>query len=106
MLSSRILCVNGRPEIEIDGRLLPAAAYTTYFEERSRYEDFIKAGYRIFFVNISMTALPINSAVTGFTPSAWACLRIPHTRITANLRTRCAKFCAPAPMLIFFRAST
>ncbi len=68
MLSSRILCVDGRPEIEIDGRLLPAAAYTTYFEERSRYEDFIKAGYRIFFVNISMTALPINSAVTGFTP--------------------------------------
>ena len=68
MLSSRVVRANGRTELMIDGNLLPATAYTTYFEERSRYEDFIAAGYRIFFVNVSMTALPINSAVTGFTP--------------------------------------
>ncbi|MBR6728426.1 MAG: hypothetical protein IKM08_09565 [Clostridia bacterium] len=68
MLNSCIESANGRPELVINGKRLPAAAYTTYFEERSRYEDFIEAGYRIFFVNISMTALPINSAVTGFTP--------------------------------------
>ena len=68
MLSSAVLRANGRTELVIDGRCVPAAAYTTYFEERSRYEDFAEAGYRIFFVNISITALPINSAVTGFTP--------------------------------------
>ncbi|MBQ9098317.1 MAG: hypothetical protein IJY50_02710 [Clostridia bacterium] len=68
MLSSTIQRVDGRTELRIDGVLTPAAAYTTYFEERSRYADFVQAGYRIFFVNVSMTTLPINSAVTGFTP--------------------------------------
>ena len=68
MLSSTIRRVDGRTELRIDGVLTPAAAYTTYFEERSCYADFVQAGYRIFFVNDSMTTLPINSAVTGFTP--------------------------------------
>lgn len=68
MLSSSVLRAKDRTELKIDGKLLPAAAYTTYFEERSCYEDFVRAGYRIFFVNLSMTTLPINSATTGFTP--------------------------------------
>ena len=68
MLNSSIRHEKDRVTLWIDGQVLPAAAYTTYFEERSRYEDFIAAGYRIFFVNVSMTALPINSAGTGFTP--------------------------------------
>ena len=67
MIESRILFRNGRPRLVIDGKETPAAAYTTYFRERARYEDFIKAGYRIFFVNCSMTLSPINST-TGFTP--------------------------------------
>lgn len=67
MISSEIRNVNGVPRLFFDGVQTAAAAYTTYFEERSRYGDFIDAGYRIFFINVSFTALPINS-VTGFTP--------------------------------------
>ena len=67
MLKSEIKNQNGVPTLWIDGKSVPAMAYTTYFHERSRHEDFIRAGYRIFFVNVSLTAAPINS-LTGFTP--------------------------------------
>ena len=67
MLKSRIEMKNGTPRLYINGREECAMAYTTYFEERSRYTDFIRAGYKIFFVNVSFTTAPINS-VTGFTP--------------------------------------
>ena len=67
MLKSNIKIKNGNPLLYIDGRRTNAMAYTTYFEERSCYLDFIKAGYRIFFVNVSFTTAPINNQ-TGFTP--------------------------------------
>ena len=67
MLNSQISLVNGSPCLCIDGTPTAAMAYTTYFEERSRREDFVKAGYRIFFVNVSFTLAPINSN-TGFSP--------------------------------------
>ena len=67
MLRSKIESVNGKPTLYIDGKPVTAMAYTTYFEERSRYEDFIRAGYRIFFVNVSFTTLPINT-FTAFSP--------------------------------------
>ena len=68
MLTSCVESVCEKPILKIEGTPVAAMAYTTYFEERSRYEDFIEAGYRIFFVNASFTSLPINSAKTGFTP--------------------------------------
>ncbi len=68
MLKSSIQIKNGTPCLAVEGREMPAMAYTTYFGESARYEDFLAAGYRIFFVNASFTALPINSAATGFTP--------------------------------------
>ena len=58
---------NGRPCICIDGEFFAPLAYTTYFEEKGEYSDFIKSGYRMFFVNVSFTDLPINN-FTGFTP--------------------------------------
>ncbi len=67
MLSSEIRFINNRPYICIDEKLHAAFAYTTYFEECGKYSDFIKSGYRMFFVNVSFTDLPINN-VTGFTP--------------------------------------
>ncbi|MBE6639733.1 MAG: hypothetical protein E7616_09865 [Ruminococcaceae bacterium] len=68
MLKSKIETQNGIPHLYIDNQVTSAMAYTTYFEERSRYEDFINAGYRIFFVNVSFTTSPVNSYATGFTP--------------------------------------
>ena len=68
MLESKVVLQNGIPCLEIDGKIVSAMAYTTYFEERSAYLDFIKAGYKIFFVNLTFTTSPINSASSGFTP--------------------------------------
>ncbi len=66
-MKSQIEFKNGNPYINIDGVLHPPLAYTTYFEECGEFSDFIKAGYRMFFVNISFTDLPINN-VSGFSP--------------------------------------
>lgn len=66
-MTSSIEFSHGRPYIKIDGELHAPLAYTTYFEECAEYSDFIKSGYRMFFVNVSFTDLPINNS-TGFTP--------------------------------------
>ena len=58
---------NGKPYISIDGALHYPLAYTTYFEELGEFSDFIKAGYKMFFINVSFTKLPINN-VSGFSP--------------------------------------
>ncbi len=67
MKKTKIEYKNGKPYISVDGSLLPALAYTAYFEECGEFSDFIAAGYRMFFVNISFTDLPINN-MTGFSP--------------------------------------
>ena len=67
MLKSYIEYKNGNPFINIDGKLHSPLAYTTYFEECGEFHDFIKAGYRMFFVNVSFANLPINN-VTAFSP--------------------------------------
>lgn len=67
MLKTEIKFQNGKPMLSVNGKLHPPVAYTSYFEERGEFSDFIKAGYRIFFVNVSFNDLPINN-YTGFTP--------------------------------------
>ncbi len=67
MAESKLLFINGRPQLDIDGKLYEPFAYTTYFDECGEWEDFIKAGCRIFFVNVSFSSLPINNS-TGFSP--------------------------------------
>ena len=67
MIKSHIEFKNGKPLISINGELHSPLAYTTYFDECGEYSDFIKSGYRMFFVNVSFTDLPINN-VTGFSP--------------------------------------
>ncbi len=66
-MTSSIEFRHGRPYIKIDGELHAPLAYTAYFEECAEYSDFIASGYRMFFVNVSFTDLPINN-VTGFKP--------------------------------------
>ncbi|MBQ6067399.1 MAG: hypothetical protein IJK89_11340 [Clostridia bacterium] len=58
---------NGVPTLFHGDRPFPAAAYMTYLEEYARYEDFAKAGYRLF----SFPALCAGkwiSATKGFRP--------------------------------------
>lgn len=67
MISSEIRFHNGKPLISVNGELHYPIAYTTYFDECGEFTDFIKSGYKMFFVNVSFTDLPINNT-TGFTP--------------------------------------
>lgn len=66
-MKSSVEFKNGKPYISIDGVLHYPLAYTTYFEECGEFSDFIKAGYKMFFINVSFTKLPINN-VSGFSP--------------------------------------
>ena len=67
MLKSKIQFKNGSPVLNVNGEQFAPLAYTTYFDECGKWSDFIKAGYKIFFVSVSFTDLPINNS-TGFTP--------------------------------------
>ena len=67
MIKSHIEFKNGKPLICIDGKLHAPLAYTTYFEECGEFSDFIRSGYRMFFINVSFTDSAINN-VTGFSP--------------------------------------
>ncbi len=67
MLKSHIEFKNDKPFISVNGELHSPLAYTTYFEECGEFSDFIKSGYKIFFINVSFTDLPINN-FSGFTP--------------------------------------
>ena len=66
-MKSQIEFKNGKTFINIDGALHYPIAYTTYFDECGCWTDFISHGYRMFFVNVSFTDMPINN-MTGFTP--------------------------------------
>ena len=67
MLRSCIKFKNNKPYVSVDGELYAPLAYTTYFEECGEFSDFIKKGYKMFFVNVSFTDLPINNS-TAFSP--------------------------------------
>ncbi len=67
-MKSCIKINNGVPALFVNDVHVPEMAYTAYFQENNRYNEFINAGYRIFFINVSFTRQPINSAKTGFCP--------------------------------------
>ena len=66
-MNSSIEFKNGKPYISIGGSLHYPLAYTTYFEECGEFSDFMKAGYKMFFINVSFTEQAINN-VSGFSP--------------------------------------
>ena len=67
MVTSEIKLINGRPILFVDGEKTPAAAYITYFDERSHCQDFANVGYEMYSLCASFSSLPLN-ANTGFSP--------------------------------------
>ena len=67
MIESRIGLKNGRPILLVNGKPTPAAAYITYFDERSHCKDFADAGYKLYSLCASFSSLPLN-ANTGYSP--------------------------------------
>ena len=100
-MKSLITQRNGKPTLLIDGVPVSAVAYTTYFEERSRYEDFLEAGYRIFFVNLSFTVLPINPE-TLFTPFHVGVFEDPSLPDYSEFEAAVSKILAACPDAIIF----
>ncbi len=58
MVTSKIEVINGVPMLKINDEVIGANAYMTYFIENARYDDFAKAGYRLF-------SVPINFSTRG-----------------------------------------
>ena len=67
MSKSEVKVINGVPRLLINDEVVPSCAYTTYFDERNRYEDFAKAGYNLVSVTIAFATRALNM-FTGFTP--------------------------------------
>ena len=101
MLKSSIKTENGKPCLYIDNQRTSAMAYTTYFEERSCYKDFIDMGYRIFFVNVSLTKAPINN-FTGFTPFRIGVFENPECPDYSELENAVRKILRACPNAVIF----
>lgn len=67
MVKSCVKNINGTVKLLINDEVVPSCAYTTYFHERNRYEQFAKAGYQLYSVTIAFASRSMNS-FTGFTP--------------------------------------
>lgn len=67
MANSKVKIINGVPRLLINDDPVASCAYTTYFDERNRYEDFAKSGYKLFSVTVAFASRALN-AFTGFTP--------------------------------------
>ncbi len=67
MAKSCVKNINGTVKLLINEKQVPSCAYTTYFHERNRYEDFAKAGYQLYSVTLAFASRAMNS-FNGFTP--------------------------------------
>ena len=67
MAKSSVKNINGVVRLLIDDEVVPSCAYTTYFHERNRYEDFTKAGYQLFSVTVAFASRAMNT-FNGFSP--------------------------------------
>ena len=68
MIKSEIRLKGDYPVLYVDGAETAPVAYTTYFEENARYEEFAAYGFKQFFVNVSTTVKAINTTHTNFSP--------------------------------------
>ena len=67
MAKSYVKKVDGVVRLLINDEVVPSCAYTTYFHERNRYEDFTKAGYQLFSVTVAFASRAMNT-FNGFSP--------------------------------------
>ena len=101
MLKSSVRVLSGVPTLHLEDTPVAGMAYTTYFEERTRYPDFLKAGYNIFFVNASFTTAPINPT-TGFTPFDVGIFENPENPDYSEFETAVNKILADCPDAVIF----
>lgn len=59
-MKAEIRSYKGALRISVDGEILPPDAYITYFTDKNRYEDFAKAGYRLFSLPVFFSSKTLN----------------------------------------------
>lgn len=101
MLKSCVRVLGGVPTLLVEDVPVSAMAYTTYFEERSRYQDFLQAGYRIFFVNAAFCTAPINPK-TGFSPFDVGIFEDPEKPDYSEFEQAVEKILAACPQAVIF----
>ena len=57
---SEIRKVDGQPTLFVNGEAVPEMAYITYKTTNNRYENFAKAGIKLYSVNLNFSESPIN----------------------------------------------
>ena len=57
---SQVKQVDGQPTLFVNGEAVPEMAYITYKTANNRYENFAKAGIKLYSVNLNFSELPIN----------------------------------------------
>ena len=101
MLKSKIETKNGKTCIYVDGKPVSPMAYTSYFDERGKFEDFINSGFDIFFVNVSFTTLPINP-VTEFSPFRIGVFENPEREDYSEFETTVHRILRAHPSAVIF----
>ncbi len=59
-MNSQVQIRNGLPTLVINGRAVAEMAYITYRTDHNRYEDFARAGVKLYSVNLNFSEMPIN----------------------------------------------
>jgi len=73
MPRSRVVQRSGASYLEVNGKIIPGAAYLTYFSDKNCYGDFADAGYKLYSVSVFLGQNYINnfSALECFTPAVF-----------------------------------
>ena len=104
MPTSRVVTKNGAAYLEVNGEIVPGAAYITYFSDNNRYGDFAKAGYKLYSVSVFLGQNYINnrSALECFTPGVFGDGAADFSRFDLDIR-RILEVCPDA--MIFPRVN-
>ena len=104
MPTSRVVTKNGAAYLEVNGEIVPGAAYITYFFDNNRYGDFAKAGYKLYSVSVFLGQNYINnrSALECFTPGVFGDGAADFSRFDPDIR-RILEVCPDA--MIFPRVN-
>ena len=57
---SQVRRIEGQPTLFVNGKAVPEMAYITYKTANNRYENFAKAGVKLYSVNLNFSESPIN----------------------------------------------
>ena len=88
MAKSSLIQKNGATYINVDGKIIPGAAYMTYFSDKNRYGDFAEAGYKLYSVSVFLGDNYVNNnyALECFSPGIFKGCNADFSRFDIDVR--------------------